>query len=338
MILDPFIQEASSPVTYAIEGIRFDFHVSDSCVAGELETLLGSYRVSASSEPPDYTVHYLPVDAQAPVLERIDAAPTIHESFLYPEVPFRATLDHDLLGFCSLDDRCALFDLAENVAVISGPPSSNKGRFFTLTNTLIMPLINEMLAHKNLFFLHCACVELDGQAILMGASTGGGKTTATLALANSGYKLISDDITILDASGDEIWLRCFVRNVRVVPDVIDLLPALEHLRGRPLDDGKIEASASDVATSGVSSGAPARMLLFPQDGDYGPDHCEELDGAEALSFLVPHSLFITGVFGCEERMGGLMELVATTSAYRIRPRLPVDELPQIVRHLMVEEA
>jgi len=327
--------EIAKGARYEIGGTTFVFQIPDPLIAEETDRCFKEHRSSSAASGADYSICHIPRTSLPALKQAVHAGDVVHESFLYPDVPFHVTWKDGQLGFWTWGERYALYDTEASTAVFCSEPSRNEGRFFSLGNTLLMPLVNEMLARRRKFFMHCGCIALDGRSILIGAASGGGKTTSVLALVAAGFQFVSDDVTILDVSGPQIEFQAFRRDVRILPDTLDLLPELKHLQHRPLRDGKIETDAGGVAASGVCDRAPAGLLLVPEatDDKAQPEY-EALSAADALERFIPHALFISGAYRYQYRMDALIDLVNSVPAYRLRPRLAPSRIPEIVRELL----
>ena len=57
----------------------------------------------------------------------------------------------------------------------------------------------------HLLVLHAACVARDGRAVILPAPPGSGKSTLCAALVNRGWRLLSDELTLVDFDAGRIW-------------------------------------------------------------------------------------------------------------------------------------
>ena len=60
-------------------------------------------------------------------------------------------------------------------------------------------------ARSDLLFLHAAVVELEGQAIILSAPVGTGKSTTTFALLHHGFGYLSDELAPIDLRGGRVF-------------------------------------------------------------------------------------------------------------------------------------
>ena len=75
---------------------------------------------------------------------------------------------------------------------------------------MLLPLIKDevrlqfMRSRPDLLWLHAGSVERDGQAILLAGRSGQGKSTLTTRLCESGWRLLSDDISPVRMETDSV--------------------------------------------------------------------------------------------------------------------------------------
>ena len=102
-------------------------------------------------------------------------------------------------------------------------------------------------AHHYLM-LHAAVLEKNGQAVILPGDPGAGKSTLTALLALSGWRLLSDEITLIDR--DDGLIVPLARPVSLKNASIDVVRAFSsdarHRRGRTghpqRDRGPFEAA------------------------------------------------------------------------------------------------
>jgi hypothetical protein len=91
----------------------------------------------------------------------------------------------------------------------------------------VLAVIAGILAPSlGLVCLHAGCVVRNGKAVLLAAASGVGKSTLTLALAQRGWSLLSDEWTFV--SGDQIGLRTWGMrtSLKLMPDAVRYFPEL----------------------------------------------------------------------------------------------------------------
>lgn len=137
------------------------------------------------------------------------------------EVPHRAILDFDLeRGWAHL-------------AVLQAEDATAK--WF-----LLLRLVCDGLTRSGHSFLHAACLAMphgdQWRGVVLSAPSNTGKTTTALALANSGWRLLGDDITYVRPPhmGSRVW--GFPRSCHVRPGAYERLPWLRGVETSPPDD------------------------------------------------------------------------------------------------------
>jgi hypothetical protein len=73
--------------------------------------------------------------------------------------------------------------------------------------------------------VHCACLELDGDGLLIAGVSGAGKSTLSVALSEDGFNYVSDDWTYISRRADGIVAHGTSAPVKLLPD------AVNHFRG-----------------------------------------------------------------------------------------------------------
>lgn len=122
-------------------------------------------------------------------------------------------------------------------------------------------------AHHYLL-LHAACLERDGRCLILPGEPGAGKSTLTAALMLSGWRLLSDEITLVDR--DTGALHGLARPVSLKNASLDVIRARapEGHFGRVAHDthkgtvGHLRASAESVAA--VQRTGRAAQIVFPR--------------------------------------------------------------------------
>lgn len=80
------------------------------------------------------------------------------------------------------------------------------------------------IAHqRGLLPLHAGCVEIDGQAIAFTGPSGAGKSTLTAAFLRRGHRILSDDLTVIDLTGDVPVVRPSFPRVKLWQDSLEAL-------------------------------------------------------------------------------------------------------------------
>jgi hypothetical protein len=102
------------------------------------------------------------------------------------------------------------------------------GRFEDITFTTLAPL----LRRRGYYLLHAFAASKDGRCVLLVGPSGSGKTTAGLSLLLDGWRLLANDILLLEERPDGVYalptpggVSIRARTVALLPDLARLLPA-----------------------------------------------------------------------------------------------------------------
>jgi HprK-related kinase A len=130
--------------------------------------------------------------------------------------------------------------------------------------------------HQYLIF-HAAVVEKSGRALILPAPPGSGKSTLCAGLVNRGWRLLSDELTLIDIAACAVVplprpvslknasidvIRAFAPNVAIGPTVHDTTKgSVAHMRapGDSVRRGTQSARPGWIVLPRYQSGAPARL-------------------------------------------------------------------------------
>ncbi len=92
----------------------------------------------------------------------------------------------------------------ERITVDVGPLLARSSH--VVYTNILEPLLRFVMVSRGRMLLHSACVELDGTGVMLSALTDTGKTGTVLRLLREhGGKFLSDDMTVIDRSGNACW-------------------------------------------------------------------------------------------------------------------------------------
>ncbi len=224
-------------------------------------------------------------------------------------------------------------DLAANVARFVVNPNIKTG----LLEISFLPLLCDCLGLAGHYIIHAASLfaQVGGQrrALIVSGQSGAGKTTLALALAGTGFGLLTDDMTLYRAATEsqpgQIWgirTRCKVhaQTLELLPWLRDLPAGGAALNGERLLDSK----PLKPATTGLSVAPGVILFLNPRNPE--AHRIEPVDKLTAISRLTREN--IRADDRRREAVAGrafeaLTELVRSSRIYQasLCPRL--DELP-----------
>ena len=166
-------------------------------------------------------------------------------------------------------------------------------------------------AHEYLV-IHAAVVERNGYALLLAADPGSGKSTLCAALANIGWRLLSDELALVDLKSGNILP--IARPISLKNQSIDIVRALsqqvvigEVCRDTAKGDAAhVKPPPASVLLLGTT--AIPKLIIFPK---YTAGAClesEQVGKAHALAELTRHS-FNAPILGGEafEALSSLLE-------------------------------
>ncbi|MFV0448566.1 MAG: HprK-related kinase A [Vibrio sp.] len=147
-------------------------------------------------------------------------------------------------------------------------------------------------AHQ-FFMLHAATVAKDGQGIIISAPSGSGKSTLCAYLASQGWKLLSDELALIDP--DSMELYGLGRPINLKNQSIHLLSDYYHRE-------QFSAVAKDTHKGTISLLKPASGSVLNSDDSVKPAHivfvqynpaeecyCESVEPALALTEIIRNS-------------------------------------------------
>ncbi len=157
-------------------------------------------------------------------------------------------------------------------------PSVEIGGDFTLVDAAPLPLAQGVLAaemamnlqlalgHRRHLLLHAACVERDGRVLVMTGQSGSGKSTLSALLMAAGWRLMGDELALLDLDTGSI--HPFPRLISLKNASIDAVAGARwgpRLAGTP--KGTIRHLVPDArAIAAMAVAARPALILFPSFG------------------------------------------------------------------------
>ena len=187
-------------------------------------------------------------------------------------------------------------------------------------------------AHEHLV-IHAAVVERDGRALLLAADPGSGKSTLCAALVNAGWRLLSDELALVDLKSGEIYP--IARPISLKNQSIDVVRMLnnqvvigEVCRDTAKGDvAHVKPSSASVLSLGVT--AIPKLIIFPK---YSAGSClesERVGKAHAHAELTRHS-FNAPVLG-GEAFGAISSLLEKSDVFRAKYSSFAQIIPEIDR-------
>jgi hypothetical protein len=112
--------------------------------------------------------------------------------------------------------------------------------------------------------VHCACLELNGDGLLIAGVSGAGKSTLSVALSGDGFHYVSDDWTYISRRRDRLVAHGTSAPVKLLPDAVNHFRGLEgHRLGRSMN-GEVayEVDIAEGFSARVERACEARWIVF----------------------------------------------------------------------------
>ena len=172
---------------------------------------------------------------------------------------------------------------------ITGVVSAETARDKSFWATRMVPLILGFMGITvGLVPLHCACLDLDGDGLLLGGVSLSGKSTLAVSLTRRGFALVSDGWTYLSkASGGELTAHGIAGPVKLLPDAPQFFPELRGSKPARAFNGEIalEVDPREALNAAVHSESRPRWLVILDRSQNGASEILPLSEEEVRDFL-----------------------------------------------------
>jgi hypothetical protein len=135
--------------------------------------------------------------------------------------------------------------------------------------------------------VHCACLELDGDGLLIAGVSGAGKSTLSVALSENGFKYVSDDWTYISRRRDGIVAHGTSAPVKLMPDAVEHFRSLlGHSLQRSMN-GELayEVDVAEAFGARVERSCEPRWLVFPERTQEAGAVFTPISSTEARSYV-----------------------------------------------------
>ncbi|MFC1996050.1 hypothetical protein ACFLXI_00395 [Chloroflexota bacterium] len=185
--------------------------------------------------------------------------------------------------------------------------------------------------------LHANAIANDDQGFLIIGPACSGKTTLTLVMIRSGWKFLSDDAIMLQATPDGIYAHALRRGLSCTPQTLARFPELKSSADESptISDGKklldIETRYPDSYTPRITP----KVLLFPEVTTGHTSRLFPLSDMQAIIALVEQSPGImTDHVWVQKQMEVLKKLTGQALSYRLSLGDDIFNTPQKVISLL----
>ncbi len=192
---------------------------------------------------------------------------------------------------------------------------------WSIHQLLFYPPLAELLKQQHIFNMHAALVaSKHNKAVLLTAPTGHGKSTTLFNLVRSGYKFLSDDISMVKKTASGLRLLGFPEPVSLRPDALEKFPELAFLKNDPSHcrNSKYSFRVEKIYSGCLSTNALPGWIVFPQVKAGAPTRLLPLSKREALSLLIPQSVIVANKTIVKEHFALLTQLVKDCYCFRLQ--------------------
>ncbi len=169
----------------------------------------------------------LSISVSALCLNRFSMRVAVDESASEPAgVPHFRGLHHVVIASFG-SANIFVFDILRRT--LSASVSANVARDSRFWKEKLIPITLGVLgAAMGLVPMHCACLESEGDGLLIAGVSGAGKSTLSVALSNAGFNYVSDDWTYISQRCDSIVAHGTSAPVKLLPDAVKHFPNLQR--------------------------------------------------------------------------------------------------------------
>jgi hypothetical protein len=135
--------------------------------------------------------------------------------------------------------------------------------------------------------IHCACLELDGEGLLIAGASGAGKSTLSVALSEDGFNYVSDDWTYISRRRDGIVAHGTSAPVKLLPDAVKHFRTLERYGLRRSMNGELayEVDIAEAFCAQVERTCEPRWLIFLERTQAAGSDFIPMSSAEARKYI-----------------------------------------------------
>jgi hypothetical protein len=187
--------------------------------------------------------------------------------------------------------------------------------------------------------VHCACLELDGDGLLIAGVSGAGKSTLSVALSKDGFKYVSDDWTYISPLHNGIVAHGTSAPVKLLPDAVEHFRRLQRHSLQRSMNGELAYEVDVAKTFGarVERACEPRWLIFLERTQGARAVFTPMSSAEARSYVnssverLPQQLYEAAAMR-EQTIERVAMLPSWHFRYGGTPQFAAKELREFVLH------
>jgi hypothetical protein len=166
-----------------------------------------------------------------------------------------------------------VFDLLR--CIVAATVTENVAHDHEFWDELLLPIAVGVLgATVGIVPVHCACLSIGDEGLLVAGVSGAGKSTLSAALAQCGFDYVADDWTYFSGERRGLVAHGMTTRMKLLPDAILHFPGLERHSLRPSLNGEL---AYEVPADAF--GANLRSFCEPRCGIF-LERVSDLSGSE----------------------------------------------------------
>jgi hypothetical protein len=135
--------------------------------------------------------------------------------------------------------------------------------------------------------VHCACLESEGDGLLIAGESGAGKSTLSVALSEGGFNYVSDDWTYISRRHDGIVAHGTSAPVKLLPDSVKHFKSLQRHSLQTSMNGELayEVDIAEAFGAQVERECEPRWLVFLERTQRAGAEFTPMSSAEARSYV-----------------------------------------------------
>lgn len=135
--------------------------------------------------------------------------------------------------------------------------------------------------------VHCACLESEGDGLLVAGVSGAGKSTLSIALADRGFNYVSDDWTYISQRQRGIVAHGTLAPVKLLPDAVKHFQKLQEHRLQTSMNGELayEVDIAEVFGAQVERECEPRWLVFLERMQQAGAEFTPMGSSDARSYI-----------------------------------------------------
>jgi hypothetical protein len=181
--------------------------------------------------------------------------------------------------------------------------------------------------------IHCACLESNGDGLLIAGVSGAGKSTLSVALSEQGFNYVSDDWTYISHRRDRIVAHGTSAPTKLLPDAVMHFQNLQRHNLQTSMNGELvyEIDIAETFGARVERECEPRWLIFLERMRHAATELTPMSTAQARSHVnrsverLPLQLF-EAVSMREEAIASISSLPAWRFRYGGTPQFAAREL------------